>query len=163
MPELPQRLRFDLADALAGDGEALTDLFERVLAAVADAEAHLDNLLFARRERLEHRLGLLLQVQIDHRFGGRHDLAILDEIAQMRIFLFADRRLERDRLLRDLEDLADLRYRNVHPLGDFLRRRLATQLLNERARRANELVDRFDHVDRDADRSRLVGDGARNR
>src|SRR5438876_11447204 len=83
MPELPQRLRFDLADALAGDGEALTDLFERVLAAVADAEAHLDNLLFARRERLEHRLGLLLQVQIDHRFGGRHDLAILDEVAQM--------------------------------------------------------------------------------
>src|SRR5207248_8387670 len=83
MSKLAQRLRFDLADALAGDGEALTHLFERVLAAVADAEPHLDHLLFARRERLEDRLGLFLQVQVDHRFGRRHHLAILDEIAKM--------------------------------------------------------------------------------
>src|SRR5579872_4457360 len=106
--ELAQSLRFDLADALARDREALAHFFERVLAAVADAEAHLDHFLFARRERLQHRFGLFLQVQVDHRLGGRHDLAILDEIAQMRIFLLANRRLERDRLLRDLEDLADL-------------------------------------------------------
>src|SRR5262249_49780796 len=66
MTQLAERLRFDLPDPLAGDGEALTDLFERVLAAVADAEAHLDHLLLARRQRLEHRLGLLLEVQVDH-------------------------------------------------------------------------------------------------
>src|SRR3546814_10242203 len=55
---------------------------------------------------------LFLQVEIDHRFGRRHHLAIFDEIAQMRIFLFADRRLERDRLLRDLQDLAHLAHRD---------------------------------------------------
>src|SRR5262249_51818513 len=163
MPQLAERLCLDLADALAGDGEALADFLERVLAAVADAEPHLDHLLLARGERLEHRLGLLLEVQVDHRFGRRHHLAILDEVAEMRIFLFADRRLERDRLLRDLEHLADLRHRNVHALGDLFRGRLAAELLHQRARGANQLVDRLDHVHRDADRPRLVGDRAGNR
>src|SRR5262245_1406586 len=99
MTELAQRLGLDLPDALAGDGEALADFFERVLAAVADAEPHLDHLLLARRERLQYRLGLLLEVQVDHRFGRRDDLAILDEVAKMRIFLLADRCFERDRFL----------------------------------------------------------------
>src|SRR6201995_1601417 len=106
MPQLAERLGLDLTDALAGDREALADFLERVLAAVADAEAHLDDLLLARRQRLQHRLGLFLQIEVDHRFGRRHDLAILDEVAKMRIFLLADRGLERNRLLRDLEDLA---------------------------------------------------------
>src|SRR5262245_27534217 len=163
MAKLPQRLRLDLPDAFAGDGEALADLFEGVLAAVADAEPHLDDLLLARRQRLQHRLGLLLEIQIDDRFGRRHHLAILDEIAKMRIFLFADWRLERDWLLRDLEDLADLRHRDVHPLGDLLGGRLASELLDERARGANQLVDRLDHVDRDADGPRLVGNRAGDR
>src|ERR1700758_3793858 len=66
MTQLAQRFRLDLADALAGDGEALADLLERVLAAVADAEPHLDDLLLARRERLQNRLGLFLQLQVDH-------------------------------------------------------------------------------------------------
>src|SRR5215471_11061446 len=79
MAQLAQRLGFDLPDALARDGEALADFLERVLAAVADAEAHLDDLLFARRERLEHRLGLFLEIQIDHGLGRGDHLAILDE------------------------------------------------------------------------------------
>ena len=37
--QLAERLGLDLADALARDREALADFFERVLAAVADAEA----------------------------------------------------------------------------------------------------------------------------
>src|SRR5580692_2764579 len=131
--QLPERLGLDLPDALACDGEALSDLFQRVLAPVPHAEPHLDHLLLARRQRLEDRLGLFLQIQVDDRFGRRDDLAILDEIAQMRIFLLADRRLERDRLLRDLEYLPDLADRNVHPLRDLLGGRLAAELLDERA------------------------------
>src|SRR5581483_10917764 len=45
-----QRLRLDLADALAGDREALADLFERVVGIHADAEAHAHDVLFARGE-----------------------------------------------------------------------------------------------------------------
>src|SRR5688500_16426613 len=55
--QLAQRLRLDLADALARDREALAHFFERVLAAVADAEPHLDDLLLARGQRLQHGLG----------------------------------------------------------------------------------------------------------
>jgi len=42
MPQLPQRLGFDLANAFARNGEALPDLFQRVLGAVFQAEARLD-------------------------------------------------------------------------------------------------------------------------
>ena len=48
--QFAQRLGFDLADAFARDGELLADFFERVLAAVLQAEAHLDDLLFARAQ-----------------------------------------------------------------------------------------------------------------
>src|SRR5687768_14396487 len=163
MTQLAQRLRLYLAYAFAGHREVLAHFFQRVFAAVADAEAHLDHLLFARRQRLQHRLGLFLQIEVDHRFRRGHRGAVLDEVAEMRIFLFADRRLERDRLLRDLEDLADLRDRNVHAPRDLFRGRLAPQLLHQRARGANQLVDGLDHVDRDADGARLVRNRAGDR
>src|SRR5262249_23152520 len=39
VPQLAQRLSFDLPDALAGDGEVRADLLERVVPALPDAEA----------------------------------------------------------------------------------------------------------------------------
>src|SRR6266852_1570152 len=163
MAQLVKRLDLDLANALAGDPKPLADLFERALAAVADAEPHLDDLFFARRERPQDRLGLLLEIYVDHRFGRRNDLAILDEVAKMRISLCADRRLERDRLLRDLEHLPHLGCGNIHPLGDFLCCRFASELLDQRAQRAIDLIDYLDHVDRDADGPGLVLNRARDR
>jgi len=38
MAQLAERLGLDLPDALTGDREALADLFQRVLALLADAE-----------------------------------------------------------------------------------------------------------------------------
>src|SRR5437773_3438402 len=54
MTELAQRLRLDLADALARDRKARPDLLERVVRALPDAEAQPQYLLLARRERGEH-------------------------------------------------------------------------------------------------------------
>ena len=51
MAQLVERLDLDLADALAGDPKPLTDLFERALAAVADAEPHLDENRLANSEQ----------------------------------------------------------------------------------------------------------------
>src|SRR5258706_1352446 len=158
--QLAQGLGFDLPDALAGDREALADLLQGVLAAVAEPEAHLDDLLLAGGEGLQERLRLLLEVDVDHRLGGRDHVAVLDEVAQMRVLFLSDRGLQGDRLLRDLQDLADLADRDVHPLRDLLAAGLAAQLLHERPRGADQLVDGLDHVHRDADGAGLVGDGA---
>ena len=49
MAQLAQRLRLDLADALAGDAELAADLLERAAAAVFEAEAQLQHLALARR------------------------------------------------------------------------------------------------------------------
>src|SRR6202522_1746314 len=108
MPQLAQGLGFDLPDTLPGYLEALTYFLQRMLGAILQAEAHLDHTLFARRQSTQHLRGVFLQVDADHRFGRRHCLAIFDEVAKMRIFFLADRSLERDRFLCDLEHLADL-------------------------------------------------------
>src|SRR6266545_2914916 len=163
VPELPQRLRLDLPDPLARDLEILADLLERVVALLADAEAHPEHLLLARGERGEHLPGLLGQVHVDDRVGRRDERLVLDEVAEVAVLLLADGGLEADRLLRDLEDLADLVERQLHLLGDLLRGGLAPELLHEVAARPDELVDRLDHVDGDADRPRLVGDRAGDR
>ncbi len=60
--ELAQRLGFNLTDALARDREVLADFFERMFAAILQAEAHLHDFLFARAKGLENLGGLLAQV-----------------------------------------------------------------------------------------------------
>jgi len=45
--QLAEGLGFDLADAFAGDLEALADFFQGVLGSRLRAEAHLDDALFA--------------------------------------------------------------------------------------------------------------------
>jgi len=47
MTQLAQRLSFDLADAFACYRERLAYFFKRVLAAVFQPEAHLDDFFFA--------------------------------------------------------------------------------------------------------------------
>src|SRR2546422_940649 len=162
MAQLPQRLGLDLPDAFAGDCEVLADLLQGVLAAVGEAEAQAQYLLLAGRQRVQDLVGLLAQGEADDRLHRRHHLLVLDEIAQVAVLFLPDGRLQRDRLLGDLEDLADLVHRHVHLLGDLLRRGLAAQLLDELAGGAVQLVVRLDHVDGNPDRARLVGDGSGN-
>src|SRR5574340_85325 len=117
MAEFAQGLGFNLADALAGDREVLPHPLQRVLTAVFQAEAHLDDLLFARRERLQHLRGLLPQVEVDHRLGGRNARLVHDEIAEVGFLFLPDGSFQRDRLLRHPQHLADLRDRQLHLLG----------------------------------------------
>src|SRR5262245_58831649 len=151
MAQLAERLRLDLADALAGDGEVLSHLLEGVLAAVGQPEAEAEDLFLPRRQRVQHLVGLLAQGEADHALDGRAHLLVLDEVAEVAVLLLADRRLERDGLLRDLEHLAHLVHRHFHLDGDLLRGGLAAQLLHELARGPDELVDGLDHVHGDAD------------
>src|SRR5574342_614837 len=161
--QLAQRLGLDLADALAGHLEVLPHLLQGVIGLLADAEAHAQHLLLARGERGQHLPRLLGQVHVDDGVGGADDGLVLDEVAQVAVLLLADGGLQGDGLLGDLEDLAHLVERQLHLLGDLLRRRLAPQLLHQVTAGADELVDGLDHVHRDPDGAGLVGDGARDR
>src|SRR5437867_13379275 len=96
MTELAQRLRLDLADALARDRKARPDLLERVVRALPDAEAQPQHLLLARREASEHLSRLILEAQAHHGLRGRGRRPVLDEVGEDRILVLADRRLEGD-------------------------------------------------------------------
>src|SRR5579863_7930251 len=89
--ELAQRLGFNLPDTLARDVELLADFLERVLALAADAEAQADHLLLLGRKRLEDVGGLVADVGVDHRVHRRPYPAVLDQIAQRRFAVAADR------------------------------------------------------------------------
>src|SRR4051812_10970239 len=161
--QLAERFRLDLADALARDAELATYLFERPLAAVVQAEAKLEHAALAAGEAVEHFFDLLFEQLEGGHLGRRGRALVLDEVAEVAILFLANRRLQRDRLLRDLLNLAHLVGRDLHLAADLLRGRLAAVLLHQAPREAAELVDRLDHVHGDADGARLVGDGAGDR
>ena len=53
--QFAQRLSFNLAKALARDGEHMADFFEGVRIAIFKAETHADNAFFARTELPQQR------------------------------------------------------------------------------------------------------------
>src|SRR5687767_12547398 len=83
MLELAQRLGLDLANALAGHRELLADLFQRVVGVHADAEAHAQHALFARRQRRQHARGALAQIALNGGLERDHRVLVLDEVAEM--------------------------------------------------------------------------------
>src|SRR3989454_389605 len=107
------------SDAFPRDREVLPDLFQRVVGVLADPEALAQHALLARREGLQRVVDLALQIVADGCVQRRDGLLVLDEVPQMAVFLLADGRLQRDRLLGDLEDLANLVQREVHLFGDL--------------------------------------------
>src|SRR6266849_376773 len=111
MAELAQGLDLDLADALA---------WHKAI------EGGLDR-------KLEHgdRGGVR---------GGR-GLLVLDEIAELGILFMADRCLQRDRRLRELDDLSHPLEGEAHLLGNLLVGGLPAQNLEHAPRNPGKLVD----------------------
>src|ERR1019366_8413687 len=108
MPQLPQRFGFDLTDSLSCYCERLAYFFQRLLRAIFESEAHLDDLFLARSQRTQHLRSLVFQIDVNYGFCRRNYRAVFDEVAQVRIFFFANWRFERDRLLRNLQNFPDL-------------------------------------------------------
>src|SRR2546426_2915211 len=127
MAQLAERLGLDLPNPLTRDGEPLADLFERVLALFADAEAETEDLLLLRRQRGQRALDLGREVLTQQRIVRRAGRLVLEEIAELAVL--ADRRLQRQRLARRLEDEPHLLGRHARALGQLLGRRLAAHLV----------------------------------
>src|SRR5262249_13197126 len=88
--ELAERLGLDLTYALAGNRELLADLFERVVSVHADAEAHAQHALLARRERSKDTRRGLAQVRLDRGLNWEDRVLVFDEVAEVTVFLVAD-------------------------------------------------------------------------
>jgi hypothetical protein len=63
------------------------------------AEAHAQHAFLARRERGQHACRGLAQVGLDRRIDRQDRVLVLDEIAEVGVFLIADRRFQRQRLV----------------------------------------------------------------
>src|SRR4051812_18311842 len=161
--QLLQRLVLDLADPLAGDVEGPADLVQGPRMLAAEPVTELEHAALAVGEVLEGLLQRLLGEQLGGPLEGRLGALIGDELAELRLLLVADRLLQRDRRLRRALDRVDLLGLDAGYLGDLLRGGLAAQLGDELALRAADLVELLDHVHRDADRPRLVGERAGDR
>src|SRR6516162_3264445 len=79
--QFAQRLSFNLADALARDGEHLANFFEGVRIAVLKAETHADDAFFAGTEFPQHRGHLLFEAQVHSCLRWRDYSLVFDEIA----------------------------------------------------------------------------------
>src|SRR5215471_16420650 len=93
--ELAQRLGLDLADALARHRELLADLFQRVVGIHADAEAHAQHALLARRQGRQDAGGGFAQIGLNRGVDRQDRVLVLDEIAEVGILLVADRSFQR--------------------------------------------------------------------
>src|SRR6266446_601948 len=77
----------------------------------------------------------------------------------MRLVFLSDGSFKGKGLLRNLLGPAYSLDRNIHALGNFLARWLAAKFLEQLLAGANLFVDRLDHVNGNADRACLIGDG----
>ena len=99
MAQFRERLALDLTDALTRDAEFATHLFERARMTVFKAETQRDDLALTLCQALERFRELLLEHGEAGCIGRNNRGIVFDEIAQLRVFLFADRRFKADRFL----------------------------------------------------------------
>src|SRR5436190_14175237 len=159
MPKFPERLDLDLADAFARDVEVLSDFLQRAFAAIGvQTETQTDHFLLAWAEGLQDIAGDVARVRMDHAFGRTDSGLILDEITHLRFTRLANGSFQRDRLLNQVQRFAHLVRGGVHAFGDFFSRWFAAHFNDQLTRYLFDLIDHFDHVDRNADGPRLVGD-----
>src|SRR5207237_8049909 len=98
--EFLERVVLDLADALAGDAERASHLFERARLLAGKAEAQLDHLALALGQRSQRQLDVLAAQRERGGVERRLRLLVGDEVAERGLLVLADRLLQRDGQLR---------------------------------------------------------------
>src|ERR1700722_9510406 len=78
----PKRLGFDLPNPFTAQIELACDLFQFVLAIIADPKPHPDAFFLVRPQGLEDVRGFLANVTLKHRFRHRANPAVLDQVTE---------------------------------------------------------------------------------
>ena len=159
--QLLQRPRLELPHPLAGDAEVVADLFERLRLLAVEPEAAEHDVPHARVEPVD-RLGELGRPGVvGGRAVGRLGLLVLDQVGDHALAV-ADRRLERDGILDEVEQLPHALRGEAGVHGDLVDRRVAVELLRELAARALRAAHLLGDVDGKPDRAALVGERTRH-
>ena len=138
----------------------LTDFFQRAAVSIDETKSLLKYFAFAWRQSIEHVLDAILE----HRHGCHvariFGPFVLNEITQARLLAVSNRGLKRNGLLRHLQNSTHTLDGKVNLLCNLIRRWLAAILLDQLLLDSHQLVDRFDHVNRNPDGSGLICDRA---
>ena len=108
MAQLAQGLGFYLSNPFPGYVELLAHFLQRVVGIHVDTETHTQHLGFAAGQPRQYFTGCFLQALAGCGIHRGMNGVVLDEVAQVGIFIVADRRFHGNRFLGDLQDLADL-------------------------------------------------------
>ena len=101
-PEFPHGSGLHLPYTFTGEPKGLPNLLEGSLAPIRHPASLPKNLPFSGRERLQERLGPLARLVAARDIERRVHLLIREGVAEQTIAIGPDRRLERDRVLRDV-------------------------------------------------------------
>src|SRR5437016_3903429 len=102
VPELAETLRFDLANALSSDAVDASNFFQRAAVAINETKAQFENLPFTFGETCQNVVKLLFEQTVADPIGRVLRCLVFNEISGAPIFVLADGRVERDRLLAHL-------------------------------------------------------------
>src|SRR5919197_458291 len=160
-PELAQCARLQLPHTLPRDPEPRTDLFERLRRLAVEAEPQRDDAAHPRVEARERFRQFLAAQLLRGRVVGTVGMDVLDQV-RIHAFAVADRRLERHRILDEIEQLLDSPFCKAALRGELRVRRLAVQLLRELAARAHEAPNLVGHVNGKPNRTSLIGERTRH-
>src|SRR5690606_5134381 len=125
-------------------------------------ETHAQNFGFPGGEAVENFSGGFGEALIGSGINRRHDGVVLDEIPQVGVFVVANGGFHGNGFFGNFEDLADLVFRHFHALAEFFGRGFAPHFLKHLAGNTVEFVEGFNHVHRNTNGARLVGNRAGN-
>src|SRR4051812_21557424 len=137
-----QRLFLDLTHALARDAEKRADLLQRHGLLIVETEVQAQNLRLALLEVRQRLLDRLRERLLERLLVRRRIHQIRQIVEELVVLARRERRVEREVRLRDGHRLRDFLFRDLHPFGDLGVRRLAAQLLKQRARALADAVER---------------------
>src|SRR4029078_6438256 len=135
MTQLAQCFRFDLSNALARHVEVLTNFFQGPLVTtVVETETQPNHTFFTRAQGLQHVACDLTQIRGDDSRCRALARLVFDQVAQLRVAVLTNRRLEGNRTLHQLTRLENLVYRSIHLLRDLFSRRFTAKLADQLTR-----------------------------
>src|SRR5260370_12129503 len=106
--QFSQRLGLDLPNALPGHVEFLTYLLQSPVDPIANPESHSHHLLLTRGQGSKYFADVLDQIHLDRRVGRGNFAFVRDEVSQPGGLVIAHGQLDRDRVARHPDEVANL-------------------------------------------------------